>query len=417
MNTQITPAAITAKERVVLRDLAKRVAEIASLPIMSERREMWKRHNRLERVRPMVLVFPEGAWAEILPASQLVCEGEKARYYEWALRSRIVQYEQLHDDLVIERTWVVDRAIRHSGWGLEARRIPSDLPRGAWAFDPVLLDRSDLERLRFPQVTVDDTESNARLAEAQDLFGDILDVKLKGIAHISFHLMAIYTSLRGLEQAMIDMVTEPALIHDAMAFLEQGHHHLIRQYEEMNLFSLNNDGTYHSSGGVGYTTELPKAGFDPARVRPCDMWASAESQELAQVSPEMHNEFALRYEKPLLARFGLNGYGCCESLSDKLDYVLSIPNIRRVSISPWADVVRSAEKLGRKAIFSWKPNPAHLVGEFCPDRIRDYLRRTLEVTRGCVVEMILKDTHTCDGRPDRFTRWADIAQQLAAEYA
>ncbi|MBE3070292.1 MAG: hypothetical protein IMZ66_08655, partial [Planctomycetes bacterium] len=51
---------ISPSDAVVLRDLARRVAEIASLPIMAERRPLWRRHNRLRGERPMILVFPEG---------------------------------------------------------------------------------------------------------------------------------------------------------------------------------------------------------------------------------------------------------------------------------------------------------------------------------------------------------------------
>jgi len=74
---------------------------------------------------------------------------------------------------------------------------------------------------------------------------------------------------------MMDMVDSPAFLHDAMAFLEEGHHRLIRQYVELNLLSLNNDSTYQNSGGVSYSTELPQPDCDPGRVRPIDMWASA----------------------------------------------------------------------------------------------------------------------------------------------
>mgnify|MGYP007107678938 CR=1 FL=1 len=70
---------ITHRDRAIIVDLARRVADIASLPIMEERRQMWVRHNRLERVRPMILVFPEGSWRELLPESVLQCEGEEAR--------------------------------------------------------------------------------------------------------------------------------------------------------------------------------------------------------------------------------------------------------------------------------------------------------------------------------------------------
>lgn len=207
------------------------------------------------------------------------------------------------------------------------------------------------------------------------------------------------------------------MLHDAMTLLEEGHRRMVQQYVELNLLELNNDNTYHNSGGNGFTDEFPAPGYDPVYVRPCDMWASAEAQEMALVSPEQHEEFVLAYERRLLAPFGLNGYGCCEDLSQKLDDVLTIPNIRRISISPFADVDICAEKLQGRAIFSWKPHPAHLVGHFDPAQVRDYLRHTLDACRahGCVLEMILKDTHTCDHHPERFDQWAEIAWELAQE--
>jgi hypothetical protein len=406
-----TKNVISAADRKTLRDLASKVAEIAALPIMAERRDLWRKHNALKLVRPMILVFPEGAWRELLPDSAMTCRGEEARKIEWGLRARVYQHEHLDTDAVIEGDYVVGKVVRDTGWGLQAKWRWSDQPTGARAFDPVVLVPGDLKKLRFPEVSLDQAATRENLAFAQDLFGDILEVKLKGVAHVSFHLMSVYTSLRGLEQVMMDMIENPGWLHEAMAFLAEGHKRMVSAYVEQNLLSLNNDGTYHSSGGVGYTDELPKKGFDPDRVRPCDMWASAESQEMAQVSPRMHAEFCLTYEKPLLAPFGLNGYGCCEDLTRKLDDVLAIPNIRRVSISPFADVDACAERLQDECIFSWKPHPAHLVGAFQPERIRRYIRHALEAAGGCVLEMILKDTHTCDNRPERFDQWTRIARE------
>ena len=407
---------IPASDREILRDVASRVAEIAELPVMAERKALWKRHNSLDRPRAMILVFPEGSWGELLPQSALACEDEAARRTEWSLRSRIYTHEHLGDDTVIEREWIVRKAIRNTGWGLEAKSIPSTEPRGAWKFDPVVHTAADLEKLHFPEVSVDEEATQQSLEAAQELFGDILDVRLKGIAHISFHLPAIYTRLRGLNEMMLDMVENPQMLHDAMALLEEGHRRLVQQYIDLNLLSLNNDGTYHSSGGNGYTDELPQPNCDPNRVRPCDMWASAEAQEMALVSPAMHREFVLEYEERLLAPFGLNGYGCCEDLTRKLDDVLAIPNIRRISIAPWADVDACAERLAGGCIFSWKPQPAHLVGQFDEAHIRRYIQHTLDATRGCVVEMILKDTHTCEHHPERFTLWTQIARELAESY-
>ena len=279
---------INPKDREILRDLAKQVAEVASLPVMAERTATWKRHNALQRVRPMILVFPEGSWRELLPGSALACTDEKARGIEWNLRARLYQHEHIHHDLPIEKDWTVGRAISNTGWGMEARHIPSTDPTGAWKFDPIIHTPDDLEKLKLPEVRVDDEATKGNLAEAQDLFGDILDVQLKGVAHVSFHLMGLYCQLRGLEQVMLDMYENPKMLHDAMAFLEEGNRRLVEQYIKLNLFSLNNDGTYHSSGGVGYTDELPKPDYDPNRIRPCDMWSSAEAQEMALVSPAQH---------------------------------------------------------------------------------------------------------------------------------
>jgi len=406
------PEIISPEDRRKLRELARRAAEIAHLPVMAERRRLWKEHNALKATRPLVLVFPEGAWEELLPDSAFECEGKRARDFEANLRSRIYHHEHLHDDMVIEGDWNVSKAVRQSWWGLTPKFHQSDEARGAYSFEQVLETPADLAKIKFPEVTHDEDETRRTLAEAQDLFGDILNVKLRGVCSIMFAPMAHLAMLRGLGQVMLDMYESPGLIHDAMAIFEEGYRRQVRQYVDLDLLGLNNDATYHSSGGLGYTDELPQPDFNPERVRPCDMWAGAEAQEMAQVSPEMHNEFVLQYEKRLLEPFGLNGYGCCEDLTRKLDDVFTIPNIRRISICPWADVDRCAERLQDDYIFSWKPNPAHLVGTFDGDAMRDYIGHTLAAARGCVLEIILKDTHTCEHHPERFTRWTDIAREL-----
>jgi hypothetical protein len=91
-----------------------------------------------------------------------------------------------------------------------------------------------------------------------------------------------------------------------------------------------------------------------------------------------------------------------------------VPRLRRISISPWCDRAIAAETLGNRYIYSWKPHPAYLADiVFDPEAVRRYIRETLEITRGCVVEMILKDTHTCNGQPERFDLWTRIAKEEA----
>ncbi len=401
----------TSNQRII-RELAKLVAEIAALPVQQQRRELWTKHNSLQRVRPMVLVFPEGAWSELLPADVLQCDDPDAQGIEWELRRRIYAHTHFMSDNLVEATWPVHKHVSHTDWGLTPRHHDSPAARGAWGFEPVINDHADLAKLKFPEVSYLEEPTMQNLTAMKELFGDILDVRLRGITHISFHAMGQYSALRGLEQVMLDMYEQPEMLHEAMAFYEAGYRHMLEQYVMQNLLDLNNDDTYHNSGGNGFTNELPAPGFDPARVRLCDMWGSSEAQEMAQVSPQQHDEFILQYEKRLLEPFGLTGYGCCEDLSRKLDLVFTIPHIRRISISPWADVDVSAEKLAGNYIFSWKPNPAHLVGDFQSDFVRNYIKHTVDVAGDGVLEIILKDTHTCQNHPERFDEWTEIAWEL-----
>jgi hypothetical protein len=404
-------------DRGILRGLAKRVAEIADDPVMAERRQRWIEHNSLRSTYPMMLVFPEGAWCELLPAASLLCTDECARTVESALRRRIYGFEHFQDDTVVEKAWIVPKLVTSTGSGLGAQWIASPESRGARHIDPVIKAPADLKKLRHPVIGYDEKSSLRALDAMQALFGDILTVTLEGVKHISYHLMREYTSLRGLEEVMLDMYTEPQMLHDAMAFLEEGHRGVLKQYLEQNLLCFNNDNTYHNSGGNSYTDELPLPDADPKHVRPRDIWASAEAQEMAQVSPEHHVEFVMEYEKRLLEPFGLTGYGCCEDLTRKLDDVFTIPHIRRISISPWADVDVCAQKLKGNYIFSWKPNPAQLVGHFNAESIRESIRHTVNVagSQGCVLEIILKDTHTCEHRVERFDEWTRIAREVIVD--
>ena len=197
--------------------------------------------------------------------------------------------------------------------------------------------------------------------------------------------------------------------------------HLSRldQYERLGVLALNNGANGVGPGGLGFTDELPAKDFDGVHVRARDQWGHATTQIFSLVSPAMHIEFALQYESRFLSRFGLGCYGCCEPLDRKVDIIKRhLPNLRRLSMSPWVDPARGAEAIGKSLVFSYKPNPAILGGEtWDVDYARRQLRDTLEKTRGCVVEVIMKDLHSVRGQPRRMWEWVSMAKDLAEEYA
>jgi hypothetical protein len=149
-----------------------------------------------------------------------------------------------------------------------------------------------------------------------------------------------------------------------------------------------------------------------------DMWSSATPQIFSEVSPAMHERFALRYELRWLERFGLNCYGCCEPLHKKIAMLAAqVPRLRRISISPKADIVEAAAAMEDRYIFSYKPNPSILAEEaWSPEGARQALCDVLDKTRGCVVEVIMKDISTVRRQPQRLWEWAAIASEVTEEY-
>lgn len=418
---------VDTNERTVLRGLARQVDELGRLPVMERRRELWRAHNDLERVRPLIAVFPEGSWNELLPEESLVCKNEEARSIERDLRSRLYYHTGICDDAVIERTFKVRKLIDGLpggtidlwvDWGVPLRRTESSASKGAYGFDPVIHTMEDVKKIRTPVLRYREKETLEQLERMQDLLGDILDVRLCGVDYVAFHIMYYYTHMRGLEQMLYDLYDEPELFHAIVDRLEQGYHSIVDQCEELGLFERNDNGTYQSTGGFGYTSTLIPPDFDPAHVRPSDLWACAEAQEMAPVSPDQTEEFCMQAERRLLRRFGRNGYACCEPVQDKLPYIRQIHALRRISVSPFADIEACARQLKDEYIFSWKCSPFLVCGPvFDEDEIRAYFRKYLPVLKehGCHVEMILADTHTCHGEPERFLRWTALAREAIAE--
>ena len=407
---------MTASDRTILRDLAKRVAEIAAQPEHGERAERWTAQNSLKPQRPLIYCSPEGSWGELLPGDVLTCEEDDARGLEWGFRMRLYAAEHFADDQVCDDYFNVGYAVHMTGWGLDPVYHHSDTARGAFNWDSPVKTLADIDKIATPTATHDPDATERNLAFYHELFGDILRVRLHGGFWWALGLIDEWTNLRGITQTFWDMTDFPEMVHAGMRKLMEGRLAWIHSMEDQGVLSLNNGNDYVGSGGFGYTTELPEADFD-GTVHLRDMWGFCEAQTMSEVSPAMHEDFVLAYQLPILELFGLNCYGCCEPLHHKLDMLKRhVPRLRRDSISPWADKRISADALGPDYIYSWKPNPAYLAAiEFDPELVRRDIRETVDIARnhGCVLEMILKDTHTCNNDPARFDVWTKVAMEEA----
>jgi hypothetical protein len=133
----------------------------------------------------------------------------------------------------------------------------------------------------------------------------------------------------------------------------------------------------------------------------------------------MHDEFMLQYQLPIMEAFGLVSYGCCEDLTHKIDMVRQIRNLRRIAVTPFADVRRCAEQIGDTYVMSWRPSPAEMVSlQFDPDHIRETVCGALDAARanGCHIDITLKDVETMQRHPERIHEWVRIVRDVIEAY-
>jgi len=417
---------IPEKDKHIIRDLAKKVAEIANLPVHGKKRDMWIRLNRLERVRPLIHVqaIAPSIWVELIPDDELQTTDAFCRSQEMALRKKIYCWENFPDDRVVDDVVVCSIGIRgesrSTGFGMKVNMERPEMRFGAGLFKNTIEKESDIDNIQtHPQVRIDWEETERRYERLCDLYDGTLRVEKRGPDFFWLTVMDQFIRWRGIEQMFVDLIERPKWIHEALERITIGHLNSIEQIEKLNVLSLGNGNTRLGSGGYGWTDQLPQPDGDGEHVRLKDLWARCATQIFtAGISPEMHDEFAIQYEKRILERFGLSTYGCCEPLHNKMHVVRKIENLRRVSMSPWVDIEVASAEVGKDYVYTYKPNPTTVsMEDWHPDLARSELRNAFEKTRENIVEVNLQDLHTVRYEPHRLTEWTQIALQLAEEYA
>ena len=408
----------------IIRRLAERKIEIAQDPVNLERKKLWYKHDTGPGERPMVLAETGGVQDESLPLpdSVLQCEDAWARGIERGLRQDIYRFEVLKDDYVVEPYVSTNWKVDVSNYGVEVvQHYPDNhnhLAARRWDAPIQDLDR-DFHKLRPRTYTVDREATLAAKARLEEVFDGILPVHIRGSYWWTMGMTWTAIELIGLENLMLYMYDNPEGLHRLMAFLRDDHLAYARWLEQEGLLCLNNRNDYIGSGSMGYTHDLPRPDSqEDAPVRMQDQWVLLESQETVGVGPELFEEFIFPYQLSLAEQFGKCYYGCCEPVHNRIHILKRLPNMARVSVSPWADEEYMARELDGDVVFSRKPNPTLVSTErFDEDAIRGDLRHTVTVAKDCRVELIMKDVHTLNNEPERLPRWVEIAREVIDEVA
>ena len=408
---------ITTQDKTIIRELAAQVAEIAALPVQEEKRQLWRKLNSLKPERPMVMI-DQVCWHEMNINDELTlrCEDKECRAYEDELRRILYQWNHFRVDMVVEPFIHIPKAIYGMTLGLEVTEetaitdpqnsVISHLYKNQFETE------EDLEKIKTPKIWHDEAETQRRLSVAHELFDGVLELlPWGGDPYLS--LWDPIATWMGVEPALLALVDRPDYIHQLLDRMTNAYLSMLTQLEDQGLL-CGQQSLIHCTGA--YTDELPAPGYNPAKPRTKDLWMFGLAQMLGSASPRMFKKFEVDYASRICERFGLVYYGCCDPLHDRMKYVRMIPNVRKVSMSPWVDEERGAAEIHGDFVYSRKPNPAHVAMDaFNPELIRETLTYTCDLCEknGNPVELILKDISTVRYEPQRLTQWAEIAMEVA----
>ena len=423
---------VSQNDRNVIRELATKWRELASMPVMDERKRLWKAVHDLKAERPVILV--ETDWIEnFVSESELLCQDPFLRTVEQKMRITIRQAEELDDDIVIEPYYRLGWKMLLSDYGVPVEIYSSiQQPKSiAYRFSFPIETPGDVAKLKKRTFDVDREKTRILAQTLQDVMGDILPIAPGNYDPFAYEfdvgefgdLGFNGTFFFGLTWQLYRFIGNdslfrwvydaPEAIHDLMKYMLDDRIALFEFFEKQGLLALNTDTQMAGPRSYGYVSDLPEAdSTDDVKLE--NLWGWAESQESQGISPEMYGEFVLPYLAKLSERFGLIYYGCCEAVDNKLEMIMdAIPNLRSVSISGWSDFAKCAEMLGKNYVFSRKPIPAHISGPTPHwDLMEKDMKDTYAVTRDCNVEILYRDVYTIDGDIARLRKWVDMTKSI-----
>lgn len=409
---------ISGNDKSILRQLAAEYMEAATLPIQHEKLELWKKFNRRDSSRPMIII-DQLPWNELSPRNEMALHVSDPffRGIEWSLRAALYRWRHFPVDMVLEPFITIPKAISNSGFGLRAVDEvigAEDSTAKSHHYADILETEEDILKIKDMVITENASESLERFNAAKEIFEGIAPVILGHGVSFSLGVWDRLSEFMGVENIYCDVYDRPEFLHACMRRITDS---TIAGIKQANTLGLHDDIVNVCHCSYVYTDELlPDFGKGLGSTSK-NCWSMGLAQLFSYVAPSVTEEFELPYITEMAEYFHSIYYGCCDRLDDRMDIVFKIPNVRKISCSPWSQKESFAEQLsGKPYIISAKPNPAHLSSSYDEDLIRNDLRETMDIAKkyNVNVELILKDISTVNDKPERLTRWAEIAMEEAS---
>jgi len=404
---------LPAKDVGIVRELAKQCMELATSDEYQARRKRWRDVNeRRKPDRAPVWCRPAGVWKEILTPDDLQCTDSFCRGVEYSFRQHLYKH-WVGDDHIFEPWWGVGAAWGCDSeytWGVPVRQSTGSTEFGGFRYNVPLESVEDYEKVTIPSFTYNKERTEQAVCRMQDLFGDSMPVQRTCGVPVSPMHNVYLEQLRGMANMLEDLAFHPEHVHRCMAKITEANFRAMRAAEDTGLLTPNHHGPMTCSDPVN---GVPADG----EVRLHNLWCGANSQEFQVVSPWMQEEFLLNYQIPIFQQYGAVQYGCCEDLTQKIDILLRIPNLRVFVCSAWTDLDKVLEKCGKDYTIMWRQSAADVIFTDDLDSIRKHLDEGLRKLQGHHYQVVLREVQTLHGQPNRIQEWAQIAIELAEKHA
>ena len=410
---------VTESDKTILRELAKRVRDLAALDVNKERVQRIRDMHSLKPVRPPVWI-DEIPWHEMDIENELTlrCETKTGQEMEQFFRRILYRWKHIQADMVVEDTYYITKAYNDSGIGLNVRdeTVSTNSANNIVShhYEDQLDDEEKVDALKLPVIEALPVVDQKNLEIAAGVLDGIMPLKLRG--HLLYYApWDVIARYRGVENIYIDMISDPELIHKTIAKFVEIYDARFTQMEAQGLLDYNIQSLHCTPP---YTGDIPAEDYDGGRVRFKDVWFRGMAQMFSSASPAMQDEFNLQYLRGMMDRCALTYYGCCEPLDKFIPYLKKVPNMRKIGVSPWANIRSSAEQIGSSYVFARKPNPANVARDFNKEVVKKETIETIEacLEHKCPYEFVLKDISTVGHNPANLIAWTKTVMETIDHY-
>lgn len=408
-------------DKDIVKGLAREYLEVAMSPANLRSAELAYNANDRKGGRPFVAI-DELPWVELNgdPELNVVCEDSFARGMENFFRRELYRFRHFPTNRLFFPYYRIGKSYDETGWGIgeDAEIIETEKGNNivSHRYRDLLEDENDIEKMQPITITPRPDKDEQKLERASELIGNIMDIRLTGTACVYLAPWDSIVRYHTVENTFYDLYDRPEFMHAVMQRFVDIQTDRLEQMERYGLFdSVSALDSLHCT--APFTSSLP-ADKPGEKYLMKDIWIRNTAQTLGSCSPEMYDEFEIRHMEPLSKRFGALYYGCCEPLEKVIPYLKRLKNLRKIGVSPFADVRSCAEQIRGDYTLSRKPNPSYLSGGFSEEVIRKELTETVELCEqyGCSYDYVLKDISTVGHEPERLSVWARTVSGVLDSY-